>query len=961
MEITTEQFETIVKRIEDAKNNSEHEFECVLSRNNVKKDQYTDILNYLKQSSRFKPYRDDLDNDSLDITIVNTNYRITIYGLANITSFCETNSLMTDKPYVAVIKKSRIPNMEAIFLDEYDMYFKSRKETPVNENEMIVINETFNKEDKFFRNKKRFSFVHKSDLFRVDLTLVRSSSQKASNLKTSGVLQSPDKYEVEIEYLSNSEQSLSTNKIALILFEIIDELKQVIDDTNNVITITQKNNVLCNYLRLVNPNILNSCETNLSGFINNLIMKNTRSYFLSYQPITLEQENLLDSELGRVSIREKYTVTEKADGERMLLYVDATNKVYSIDSRLNVKDIGIRCKHKNSLIDGEYVKLSKYNTLLNTYMAFDIYFMDGKDVRDFKLVPNRLDMLNEFVDKSSLTYNSSSMKIKVKKFHHGDDIFALSKLVYNEDKYDYHIDGMIYTPSNLSVGANYLEEKAEKNSFGGSWSKVFKWKPPEENSIDMLVTYGKEMFVPDLGRVVFAQLKVAFRATTDSMMDPFAVLANMRITQNRSFEEKTFVEVYLPILDNDGKPRTELGEIIYNKTIVEFSYDKKANELMAWKPYRVRQDKTALYQSSGNIAGSANNHNTALNVWRSIITPVTKDMITGKVMLKQEDVVQNNVYYSRNISRKKILSKPMLDFHNRGIKSRLFSLFKNKNFSLIDLACGKGGDLHKWIEARYTKVLGFDINLDNLMNGDDGAYRRLYQTKRNEGRDTPILFIQKDVSQPWEEIDSIENENMFDLYRLVSDRSNPKPSIPRNVVKFKNALNEGFDVASCQFAIHYMFRDIDTLTTYCKNVNQVLKSGGYFIGTCLDGTKVASILDTAPNGKISGKHDENVLWMIEKKYEDTYQPKTTGQTISVYVESINKIYDEYLVDLDLLSDVLSAFGIEMLSPKELKSLGLETESSIGQFKDWYDETMYPLSEGLKAYSFLNTWFVFKKK
>lgn len=957
MEISKEQFDAIVSRIKDANENEEHEFECVMSQNSVTKNQFTDLLNYLRQSSRFKTDSTN-EYESLDISIMNTSYRVSINGYSNIISFCETNALLTDKPFVKVIKKNRIEGFEAIRMDEYDLNFKSRKEIDVNEQELATINETFDKDDKFYRNKKRYSFLHTSNIFRVDLTLVRSSTRRATTLQMSGVLQAPDKYEVEIEYLADKSDDKQN---AIILFNIIDDLKQVLDDTDNIMTKQKKKLVLCEYLRLVNPKILDSCDLDISGFISNIVMKNSKSFFLSYQPVTLEQENLLESELGRVSIQENYTVTEKADGERMLMYVDKNNNVYTIDSRLNVRDVGMKNKHKNSLLDGEFVKRSKYNTNYNTFMAFDIYFMDSKDVRDMKLVPDRIDLMNEFTERSAFTSYSSSMKVKAKKFLHGDNIFALSKQVYNADKYDYHIDGMIYTPSNLAVGTNYLEETSDKNSFGGAWAKVFKWKPPDENSIDMLTIYGKEMFVPDIGRVVFAQLKVAYRASTDSMIDPMAVLSNSRIVQNRQINEKTFVEVYLPLKDEDSKPRSELGEIIYNNTIVEYSYDKLASELTAWKPYRVRQDKTSLYQTSRNIAGTANNYNTALNVWRSIINPVTKDMITGITILKQEDVMKNNVYYSRNISRKKILSKPMLDFHNRGIKSRLFSLFKNKNYSLVDLASGKGGDLHKWMEARYTKVVGFDINLDNIMNNEDGAYRRLYQSKKNEGRDTHILFIQKDVSKPWSEIDSIENETMFDLYRLVSDKTNPKPTIPRNAIKFKNSLRDGFNVASCQFAIHYMFRDIDTLKTYCQNVDEVLKPGGYFIGTCLDGTKVASILDDSPTGKMTGKQDENTLWMIEKKYEGDFKSNTPGQTISVYVESINKIYDEYLVDLDLLTDVLETFGIRKLNSNEIQALDLQTETSIGQFKDWYDETQYPLSEGLKAYSFLNSWFVFKKQ
>ena len=37
------------------------------------------------------------------------------------------------------------------------------------------------------------------------------------------------------------------------------------------------------------------------------------------------------------NIRNGYTVTEKADGERKLLYIDETGKMYLIDTNMNVR------------------------------------------------------------------------------------------------------------------------------------------------------------------------------------------------------------------------------------------------------------------------------------------------------------------------------------------------------------------------------------------------------------------------------------------------------------------------------------------------------------------------------------------------------------------------------------------------------------------------------------------------
>ena len=46
------------------------------------------------------------------------------------------------------------------------------------------------------------------------------------------------------------------------------------------------------------------------------------------------------------------------------------------------------------------------------------------------------------------------------------------------DYYDYKTDGLIYLPMRLSVKAQ-VEGTTNKN-IGGTWTKNFKWKPPEE-------------------------------------------------------------------------------------------------------------------------------------------------------------------------------------------------------------------------------------------------------------------------------------------------------------------------------------------------------------------------------------------------------------------------------------------------------------------------------------------------
>ena len=63
--------------------------------------------------------------------------------------------------------------------------------------------------------------------------------------------------------------------------------------------------------------------------------------------------------------------------------------------------------------------------------------------------------------------------------------------------YDYKTDGLIFTPVNLTVG-----EGNKKNVYGGSWDRIFKWKPVEDNSIDFKVVFVKDSKNKDIEKFI---------------------------------------------------------------------------------------------------------------------------------------------------------------------------------------------------------------------------------------------------------------------------------------------------------------------------------------------------------------------------------------------------------------------------------------------------------------------------
>ena len=138
------------------------------------------------------------------------------------------------------------------------------------------------------------------------------------------------------------------------LLNYVTFVKKVIDQGNNIISNDEKVEVMKVYNRL-----LYSDE--------NIVTKNL------YGPSvkSLEVVHMVDN------LPNKYSVTDKADGDRCLAVITNNNKVYLMFTNLEIKFSGIELDKKlsdynNTILDGEYI----YNNQFNKYIfaGFDILY-----------------------------------------------------------------------------------------------------------------------------------------------------------------------------------------------------------------------------------------------------------------------------------------------------------------------------------------------------------------------------------------------------------------------------------------------------------------------------------------------------------------------------------------------------------------------------------------------------------
>jgi hypothetical protein len=188
----------------------------------------------------------------------------------------------------------------------------------------------------------------------------------------------------------------------------------------------------------------------------------------------------------------------------------------------------------------------------------------------------------------------------------------------------------------------------------------------------------------------------------------------------------------------------------------------------------------------------------------------------------------------------------------------------------------------------------------------------------------------------------------------------------------------GFNISSCQFALHYFFESQNTFQNYLRNVSECTKVGGYFIGACYDGKLIYNLLKKkSPGESIEIYEDEKKVWEVRKEYDvDYFEDDMTsiGYKISVYQESINKMFPEFLVNFDYLERVMENYGFKLITRDEARSIGLPEGSGLfselfnlmlDEIKKMrYKKNPYKSASDMYAYekkiSFLNRYFVYKK-
>jgi len=860
--------------------------------------------------------------------------------------------------------------------------------------------------DKSFRLIERSTLAKDGYPFQIDVSVTRQSTQGSLRTFAQARLERQVvRYEVEIEVLplavGVATPFETPEQLSIPFKQTIMTVLSALQGSNFPIPFSLRRRVLEDYCVLTKQKV-SACR------------------FIGPSPISLQVDNLapINANARIPNIRDGYTVTDKADGARKLMFVDKEGHIYLIDTNLSVQFTGSVTQNKemfNSIYDGEHIENSKTGHFINLFACFDIYVHGGKSVSRLPFaestggVTSRLSTMVDSVERLALTSTlgkgqAAPLRCVCKVFHlvkPGQIANASAFVLDRGETLEYETDGLIFTPAELAVGASAVGRPAV---LGRTWEMAFKWKPPRYNTIDFLVSVQKTRSGQPEVKNLFQKgtnvtravqgtsyktlvLKVGFDDAKHGYLDPCAAVRDRTLPtgpQSRQKRSKYRPVQFFPTNPSDsgagltnialvttsngqGIMVCEEGDLIEDNTIVEFRYDFGAEPGWHWKPLRVRYDKTAKLRAGQPSYGNA--YHVANSNWHSIHNPVTEEMIRTGTGIGDE-LAGDDIYYS-SLSTKSY-TKSLRDFHNLWVKRRLITGAAKPGQTLIDLACGRGGDLPKWIAAGLQFVYGLDLVDDNISNRLDGACARYLNYAKKMRRIPQALFgvgnatlnIRDGTGIP----DGMDQAVNMAVFGIESEKELP--------VGVKSAFGygrDGFDVCSIQFALHYMFKNLRTLNECLRNITEVTKIGGYFIGTCYDGAKIFRMLNNTAAGQSVSKAINDVqVWGVTKQYGALSFPNdsaSVGFAIDVYQETIGKTFREYLVNMQYLRESMDAYGFATLTEAELAEVKLP--ASIGSFRALYDDMMRQapntrlgearlLAGPQMDISFLNSFFIFKK-
>ncbi|KIM48844.1 hypothetical protein M413DRAFT_87992 [Hebeloma cylindrosporum] len=226
---------------------------------------------------------------------------------------------------------------------------------------------------------------------------------------------------------------------------------------------------------------------------------------------------------------------------------------------------------------------------------------------------------------------------------------------------------------------------------------------------------------------------------------------------------------------------------------------------------------------------------------------------------------------------------------------------------VLDLGCGKGGDMTKWSKANVKELFGADIAEVSITQA-----RNRWEGLRGARFDATFAAL--------------------DCYTQPVSKAFPPAK-----------LAQPFDVVSMQFCMHYAFETLQKARCMLDNVSRYLRPGGVFIGTIPNADLLMENLDNIPPNAEELSFGNSVYRIT---FENREHP-VFGQKYWFFLQDAVENVPEYVVRWDNFVQMASEYGLSPIYKEEFHQV-FEEHQEHPEFKPLLERMKVVDSDGASA-------------